>query len=56
MWTIGRFSRDGVGGEGQFSLRVTDTDFNVLATTPLALCNNGGARPEGEEIPSYCSA
>jgi len=39
-WRIGRFSRRGVGGEGMLSLRVMDTSFNTLATTPVALCNN----------------
>jgi hypothetical protein len=39
-WRIGRFSRRGVGGEGMLSLRVMDTGFNTLATTPLSLCNN----------------
>ena len=58
-WRIGRFSRKGVGGEGMFSLLVMDTGFNTLATTPIALCNNGegkGAREEGADIPSYCEA
>lgn len=55
LWTIGRFSRPDVGAEGQFSLTITDTEFNILATTPLALCNNE-ARAEGEEVPDYCSA
>ena len=42
MWTIGRFSRAGVGGEGLFSVLVLDdATFSTLATTPLALCNNG---------------
>ncbi len=41
MWTIGRFSRGGVGGEGVFSVLIMDENFNTLATTPLALCNNG---------------
>lgn len=46
-WRIGRFSRKGVGGEGMFSLLVMDTNFVTLATTPLALCNNG----EGDRAP-----
>ena len=54
-WRIGRFSRANVGGEGMFSAYAVDPDFNILATTPLALCNLTD-RPEGEEIPSYCSA
>ena len=64
-WRIGRFSRRGVGGEGMFSLLVMDTDFNTLATTPVALCNNddrqeeitdeaGNVTTEAEEIPNYC--
>jgi hypothetical protein len=54
-WRIGRFSRANVGGEGMFSAVVVDADFNVLATTPLALCNLS-ARAEGEAVPDYCSA
>jgi hypothetical protein len=52
-WMIGRFSRPDVGAEGMFTVWVTDSDFNILATTPLALCNHN--RAEGETIPAYCS-
>jgi len=66
MWTIGRFSRSNVGGEGMFSVLVMDSNFNTLATTPLALCNNDDRVPEetdadgnvttpAEAIPAYCA-
>ena len=39
-WTLGRFTRTGVGAEGMQSLRVVDAgSFDELATTPLALCH-----------------
>lgn len=56
MWTIGRFTRAHVGAEGMFTVVVVDKDYNILATTPLALCNDGGDRPADEAIPSYCKA
>jgi hypothetical protein len=40
MWTIGRFSRKNVGGEGMFTVLIVDDNFNTVATAPLALCNN----------------
>lgn len=52
-WLIGRFSRSGVGSEGMFTLGVYDEDYNLLATTPLALCAD--SRAEGAEVPPYCS-
>ena len=50
-WTIGRFTR--AGAEGQYSLTIVDSEFNVLATAPIALCNP--TRAEGEAIPNFCS-
>lgn len=66
-WRIGRFSRRGVGGEGMFTVRVMDQQFNTLATTPLAICNltnrqgeetdaAGTVTTEADAIPSYCEA
>jgi hypothetical protein len=55
-WMIGRFSRPGAGAEGILSIVVMDAaTLEVIATTPLALCNNE-ERPEGEAVPSFCSA
>ena len=40
MWTIGRFTRKGVGSEGIFTVLIVDDNFKTVATAPLALCNN----------------
>jgi hypothetical protein len=53
-WVVGRWTRKGVGGEGIFSLWVTDASFTNLSTHPIALCNLNN-RAEGEETPDYCS-
>jgi hypothetical protein len=53
-WKIGRFTRAGAGGEGVFTIWAMDKDYNVLATTSLALCNTAN-RAEGEAIPPFCS-
>jgi hypothetical protein len=53
QWRLGRFSRAGVGAEGMFTLFVYDTEDNLLATAPIALCK--ATRAEGEAIPSFCS-
>ena len=66
-WRIGRFSRRGVGGEGMFSVLVMDANFNTLATTPLALCNQesrqqeetdaaGNVTTAADPIPSFCES
>jgi hypothetical protein len=41
--------------EGMYTVHVVNSaDFTELATTPLALCNTT-ERPEGEEVPPFCS-
>lgn len=61
-WTIGRFSRGGVGGEGMQSVRAVDAgSFDELATAPLALCNltRNDDLEEGAEaaaVPDHCSS
>ena len=41
-WRLGRFTRNGIGGEGMASILVVDTEFNDLASTPIAFCNISG--------------
>ena len=41
-WRLGRFTRNGIGGEGIVSILVVDAGFNDLATTPIAFCNISG--------------
>ncbi len=52
-WRIGRFIRIG-GDEAIRTLWVFDSSFNVLAATPIALCDLSN-REEGDEVPSFCS-
>lgn len=56
QWTIGRFARNNVGGEGIFTVLVVDESFSTLATTPLSVCNDDGrakyaaANPEATTV------
>ena len=54
-WTVGRFSRNGIGGEGSFSLWVVDQDLQTIASGPIALCNLTN-RPDGDPVPSECAS
>lgn len=51
-WILGSWTRAGVGDEGLFTLRIMDTDLNILATTPVALCKT--KRADGEKVPAFC--
>ena len=58
-WRVGRFTRNGVGGESMVSLWVTDAAFNFLASAPLALCDLTRDPPaEGEDsnVPEHCTS
>lgn len=62
-WTLGRFTRNDIAGEGVKTIQITDTSFNALATTPLAFCDMTGrakaieADPEAEiTVPAHCPA
>ena len=54
-WTLGRFTRKGVGGEKMISLWVVDQDFNNLASAPIAFCNLKN-RKEGADVPNWCNS
>ncbi|MEE8518820.1 MAG: hypothetical protein V3S98_06820 [Dehalococcoidia bacterium] len=41
-WTLGRFTRRGVGNEGLQTLWLVDQSFNNLAGAPIAFCDVGG--------------
>ena len=58
-WTLGRFTRKGIAGEGVKTVLIVNSKFKTLATTPLAFCNMAGRAKKVEKgedvvVPPHC--
>jgi hypothetical protein len=59
-WVVDRWNRPQVGGEGIFSLWVTDENFENLSSHPIALCkitSRAKDKDAGKEVkvPTFCT-
>jgi hypothetical protein len=53
VWTLGRYARKKVVTEGVYAIMAADTDYNILATTPVGLVN---ATKDPKQWPDWAKA